>query len=303
MKSKISCYLHKPSWLLEGNLNTCSIYEELIKYFDQFFNLNFKYNYSFNSSSSNMKIEQLPCLYYEGKRKKREEIYFFFEEALSYDKLPLCPDDNTILKAEAIILRNIILYDFQELIDYISYQKKQSVFGNIVRLMYQPIKKINGMVTDREIIQYIEHKYKISNKKQAFKYISEIDKKIDDYLSHIINDKSFSIKKMNPFLILIYSCIRTQKKILKFSESKMKKYNLYDFSNIREFENQINLDPELKIKAVFEPQNSFKDLEGDGNEGKESNDESFWKSKKFILQALGYSTVFTFLYYLKKKVI
>ena len=306
MSTRVYCFLHNPSWIIEGNLNTCSIYEQLIKNIDKFFNLQLKYNYSYNSSSSNMKINQLPCIYYEGNRKKREEIYSFFQSTLIYDRFPLYPEEgnnkNNLILSEIEILKNILLFDFQEIIDYINYNKKQNTLGNIIRFLYQPVKKLNSITIDRDIIKYIETKYHISNKKDAIEYIKMINEKINWYLGYII-DKDF-INNMNIFLILIYACYKTQGQF--FTERKMIKYKLNQYDNIKKFINKIDyavLNNNLYIKAIFQPEKYFNDNKINLSEEaqKEKSDEGTWRSKKYLLQAIAYGTIFTFLYYVKKK--
>ncbi len=179
---KLICYFHLSSYIIEGNVNTLSIYENIIKNYNQIFNLNITENYSLNADSSNMKILNLPCIYYEGKRIKREEIYFFFKKTLCIENNSLNIKDN-IKEIEEQILENFIIYDFQELIDYINYIKKRNILGNIFRFFIQPINKFNQILTDQNIMKEIEKKFCINNKKEAIREILKLNNKINKFLN------------------------------------------------------------------------------------------------------------------------
>ena len=178
---KLICYFHLSSYIIEGNVNTVSIYENIIKNYNQIFNLNITENYSLNVDSSNMKVLNLPCIYYEGKRIKREEIYFFFKKTLSIENNSLNINDN-IKEIEEQILENFIIYDFQELIDYINCIKKRNILGNILRFFIQPINKFNQIQIDQNIMNEIEKKFCINNKKEAIREILKLNHKINKYL-------------------------------------------------------------------------------------------------------------------------
>ena len=228
---KLICYFHLSSYIIEGNVNTLSIYENIIKIYNQLFNLNITENYSLNADSSNMKVLNLPCIYYEGKRIKREEIYFFFKKTLSIENNSLNINDN-IKEIEEQILENFIIYDFQELIDYINCIKKRNILGNILRFFIQPINKFNQIQIDQNIMNEIEKKFCINNKKEAIREILKLNHKINKYLYNYLKEK----EELNHFEILIYSCIQTQRM---FFKEKIKKYKLDLFDNIQKFMEKI----------------------------------------------------------------
>ena len=76
--NEVNCYIMTDSIVIEGNLNHISILTNIIKTYDKLFNLNFKYNFSFNTSASNMKIDHLPCIYNNGKIINKNDIFKFF---------------------------------------------------------------------------------------------------------------------------------------------------------------------------------------------------------------------------------
>ena len=294
---------------IEGNVNTLSIYENIIKNYNQIFNLNITENYSLNADSSNMKVLNLPCIYYEGKRIKREEIYFFFKKTLSIENNSLNINDN-IKEIEEQILENFIIYDFQELIDYINCIKKRNILGNILRFFIQPINKFNQIQIDQNIMNEIEKKFCINNKKEAIREILKLNHKINKYLYNYLKEKEV----LNHFEILIYSCIQTQRM---FFKEKIKKYKLDLFDNIQKFMEKIENIITNKIinKIEFNPQNYFLiddikenklninkiSLEDKKKEIKIPEENNYSYTNRLIPQAIGYSTLFTILFYFKKK--
>ena len=305
---KLICYFHLSSHIIEGNVNTVSIYENIIKNYNQIFNLNITENYSLNADSSNMKVLNLPCIYYEGKRIKREEIYFFFKKTLSIENNSLNINDN-IKEIEEQILENFIIYDFQELIDYINCIKKRNILGNILRFFIQPINKFNQIQIDQNIMNEIEKKFCINNKKEAIREILKLNHKINKYLYNYLKEK----EELNHFEILIYSCIQTQRM---FFKEKIKKYKLDLFDNIQKFMEKIENIITNKIinKIEFNPQNYFLiddikenklninkiSLEDKKKEIKIPEENNYSYTNRLIPQAIGYSTLFTILFYLKK---
>ena len=306
---KLICYFHLSSYIIEGNVNTLSIYENIIKNYNQIFNLNITENYSLNADSSNMKVLNLPCIYYEGKRIKREEIYFFFKKTLSIENNSLNIKDN-IKEIEEQILENFIIYDFQELIDYINYIKKRNILGNIFRFFIQPINKFNQILTDQNIMKEIEKKFYINNKKEAIREILKLNNKINKFLNNYLEEKEL----LNHFDILIYSCIQTQRM---FFKEKIKKYKLDIFNNIQKF--MINMENKITGKIInmfeFNPQNYFiiddikenklninkNNIEDKKKDIKIPEENNYSYTNRLIPQAIGYTTLFTILFYLKKK--
>ena len=306
---KLICYFHLSSYIIEGNVNTLSIYENIIKNYNQIFNLNITENYSLNADSSNMKVLNLPCIYYEGKRIKREEIYFFFKKTLSVENNSLNINDN-IKEIEEQILENFIIYDFQELIDYINCIKKRNILGNIFRFFIQPINKFNQIQIDQNIMNEIEKKFCINNKKEAIREILKLNNKINKFLYNYLEEK----EELNHIEILIYSCIQTQ---IIFFKEKIKKYKLDTFNNIQKFMEKIENIITNKIinKIEFNPQNYFLiddikenklninkiSLEDKKKDIKIPEENNYSYTNRLIPQAIGYSTLFTILFYLKKK--
>ena len=305
---KLICYFHLSSYIIEGNVNTLSIYENIIKNYNQIFNLNITENYSLNADSSNMKVLNLPCIYYEGKRIKREEIYFFFKKTLSIENNSLNIKDN-IKEIEEQILENCIIYDFQELIDYINYIKKRNILGNIFRFFIQPINKFNQILTDQNIMKEIEKKFCINNKKEAIREILKLNNKINKFLYNYLEEK----EELNHIEILIYSCIQTQ---IIFFKEKIKKYKLDTFNNIQKFMENIENKITEKIinKIEFNPQNYFiiddikenklninkNNIEDKKKDIKIPEENNYSYTNRLIPQAIGYSTLFAILFYLKK---
>ena len=305
---KLICYFHLSSYIIEGNVNTVSIYENIIKNYNQIFNLNITENYSLNVDSSNMKVLNLPCIYYEGKRIKREEIYFFFKKTLSIENNSLNIKDN-IKEIEEQILENYIIYDFQELIDYINCIKKRNILGNIFRFFIQPINKLNQILIDQNIMKEIEKKFCINNKKEAIREILKLNNKINKFLYNYLEEK----EELNHIEILIYSCIQTQ---IIFFKEKIKKYKLDTFNNIQKFMDNIENKITKKIinKIEFNPQNYFiiddikenklninkNNIEDKKKDIKSPEENNYSYTNRLIPQAIGYSTLFTILFYLKK---
>ncbi len=48
-ENKLICYFHLSSYIIEGNMNIISIYENLIKNYNTIFNLEITENYSLNA--------------------------------------------------------------------------------------------------------------------------------------------------------------------------------------------------------------------------------------------------------------
>ena len=303
---KLICYFHLSSYIIEGNVNTLSIYENIIKNYNQIFNLNITENYSLNVDSSNMKVLNLPCIYYEGKRIKREEIYFFFKKTLSIENNSLNIKDN-IKEIEEQILENFIIYDFQELIDYINCIKKRNILGNIFRFFIQPINKFNQIQIDQNIMNEIEKKFCINNKKEAIREILKLNHRINNFLNGYLEKEN-----INHIEILIFSCIKTQNQ---FFKEKIKKYKLDLFDNIQKFMEKFEKKINENIKFEFNPQNYFisedlKDVKLNNNkiiqddkkkDNKLPEENNISYTYRLIPQAIGYGTLFTILFFLKKK--
>jgi hypothetical protein len=318
------------SIVIEGNLNHISILTNIIKTYDKLFNLNLKYNFSFNTSASNMKIDHLPCIYNNGKIINKNEIYKFFTKTIDYTRSPELKkeNDNNINLIECNLLKNMLLNDFQSLINYINYCKNKNFLGNSLRFLIQPYKKLNGLWVDYKEIKNIEKKYNILTKREAIEKIKEINSYINDYINNNY-DINNNIIYINDFLILIYTYYKTQEQF--FSLEKMKKYglNLYQSINelIRIIDDGLNKNIYEGHKISFKPEIFFNDMcggsfggqEKSGNNNKYSNavlnkekymkqpvpeeNTNFRLTNKLILQGIGYASFFGFMYYLKNKII
>ena len=145
--NEVNCYIMTDSIIIEGNFNHISILTNIIKTYDNLFNLKLKYNYSFNTSASNMKIEYLPCIYNNGKIINKNDIFKFFTKTIEYNRSPELKkeNDNNINLIECNLLKNMIINDFQDLINYINYHKNKNILGNSLRFLIQPYKKLNGL--------------------------------------------------------------------------------------------------------------------------------------------------------------
>ena len=304
-ENKLICYFHLSSYIIEGNMNIISIYENLIKNYNTIFNLEITENYSLNAESSNMKIN-LPSIYFDGKKIKREEIYNFFKKTLFLENI-LINNTETINEIEEQILENFIIYDFQELIDYINYIKKRNIFGNVFRFFIQPINKLNQISIDKNIIKEIEKKYCINNKKEAIREILKLNHRINNFLNGYLDKEN-----INHIEILIFSCIKTQNQ---FFKEKIKKYKLDSFDNIQKFMEKFEKKINENIKFEFNPQNYFisedlKDVKLNNNkiiqddkkkDNKLPEENNISYTYRLIPQAIGYGTLFTILFFLKKK--
>lgn len=297
MNEKLFCYLHKSSQFIEGNMNTVSIYETMIKIYDKVMKLNLRYNYSYNPNKSNMKNSTLPCLYFGGREIKREEIYFFFSELSNKN------DDE--MKTENILLRNLILYDFQEVLDYINYKRRRNPVVNFIRFIIQPITKVQTLLIDQDMEKKIETKFSISDKYEGIEFIRKINTIIDEYLKQ--NQRNITNENITNFDLLIYSCFKTQNN---FFGEKLKKYKLNTFENVNLFIQNIDtlfLNNEIDIKPNFERMNlvpSNESLSDDNTSVTTAKvEEESMKSKQFLIQAIKYGSLFTFLFYVKKKII
>ena len=127
--NEVNCYIMTDSIVIEGNLNHISILTNIILTYAKLFNLNLKYNYSFNTSASNMKIEYLPCIYNNGKIINKNDIFKFFTKTIEYNRSPELKkeNDNNINLIECNLLKNMIINDFQDLINYINYHKNKNI--------------------------------------------------------------------------------------------------------------------------------------------------------------------------------
>ena len=235
---KIYCYLHKQSIILEGNMNAISVYQQLLLNYNDVFILNLNMNYSYNQNVSNMKVETLPCVYYENNLIKREEIYSFFKRAITYayidnNNLISENEDNCVSCIEQKLLENLIVYDFQEILDYINYTKKRRNVMRFIQFVYQPYKTINSAVTDKEIANVYEKKHLISNKYNAIDMVRYVNRKVDLFL------KNKKIEDINVhFKLLVLSFIQTQRMF--FGEDKIIKYKLNQYENVNMFYNSIS---------------------------------------------------------------
>jgi hypothetical protein len=209
--NEVNCYIMTDSIVIEGNLNHISILTNIIKTYDKLFNLNLKYNFSFNTSASNMKIDHLPCIYNNGKIINKNEIYKFFTKTIDYTRSPELKkeNDSDINLIECNLLKNMLLNDFQSLINYINHCKNKNVLGNSLRFLIQPYKKLNGLWVDYKEIKSIEKNFNISSKHQAIDKIKEINENVEEYIqnNYDINSNIIYIKA---FLILIYTLYKTQ---------------------------------------------------------------------------------------------
>jgi len=327
--NEVNCYIMTDSIIIEGNLNHISILTNIIKTYDNLFNLKLKYNYSFNTSASNMKIDHLPCIYNNGKIIGKNEIFKFFTKTIEYNRsLELKQENNNnINQIECNLLKKMIINDFQILINYINYHKKNKNFlGNSLRFIIQPYKKLNGLWVDMKEIKAIEKQYNILTKREAIDKIKQINENVDEYISnnYDINNLIF----INDFLILIYTFYKTQVQF--FTVDKIKKYGLNTYQNIKELIRIIDDGLNKKIYEghliSFRPEIFFNDInfgnyggEKSGNNNKYSNavvnkekymkqpvpeeNTNFRLTNKLILQGIGYASFFGFMYYLKNKII
>ena len=308
---KIYCYLHKQSIILEGNMNAISIYQQLLLNYNDVFTLSLNMNYSYNQNVSNMKVETLPCIYYENNLIKREEIYSFFKRAITYAYVDNSNsneyESNDVNHIEQKLLENLIVYDFQEILDYINYTKKRRNVMRFIQFVYQPYKTINSAVTDKEIANVYEKKHLISNKYNAIDMVRYVNRKVDLFL------KNKNIEDINVhFKLLVLSFIQTQKMF--FGEDKIIKYKLNQYENINSFYNSISNNKEMLIGNIkdiqFVPErgisnNINKSINSSNNSnGSNNNEENVSvRSNKFILQVIGFSALFSVLYYIKNKII
>lgn len=328
--NEVNCYIMTDSIIIEGNLNHISILTNIIKTYDKLFNLNLKYNYSFNTSASNMKIDHLPCIYNNGKIVNKNEIFKFFTKTIEYTRsLEFKKENNNNINIiECNLLKKMIIDDFQTLINYINYHKNKNILGNSLRFLIQPYKKLNGLWVDHKEVKNIEKKYNILTKREAIEKIKYINNCVNDYINcnYDINN---NIIYINDFLILIYTFYKTQEQF--FGIEKMKKYGLNLYQNITELIRIIDDGLNKKIyeghKISFKPEVFFNDMsignngngEKIGNNNKFSNavinkekymkqpvpeeNTNFRLTNKLILQGIGYASFFGFMYYLKNKII
>jgi hypothetical protein len=316
------------SIIIEGNLNHISILTNIIQTYDKLFNLNLKYNFSFNTSASNMKIDHLPCIYNNGKIINKNEIFKFFTKTIEYNRSSELKkeNDNEINLIECNLLKNMIINDFQALINYINYHKNKNILGNSLRFIIQPYKKLNGLWVDYKEIKAIETKFNILSKHQAIDKIKEINGNVDEYIQNNY-DINNNIIYINDFLILIYTFYKTQQQF--FGIEKMKKYGLNIYQNINELIRIIDDGLNKKIyeghKISFKPEIFFNEIGIGDMPGNEKNNNKFSNAvvnkekymkqpvpeentnfrltNKLILQGIGYASFFGFLYYLKNKII
>jgi len=325
--NEVNCYIMTDSIVIEGNLNHISILTNIIKTYDKLFNLNLKYNFSFNTSASNMKIDHLPCIYNNGKIINKNEIYKFFTKSIEYTRSPELKkeNDNNINLIECNLLKNMLLNDFQSLINYINYCKNKNFLGNSLRFLIQPYKKLNGLWVDYKEIKSIEKNFNILSKYQAIEKIKEINSNVEEYIQNNYDINS-NIIYINDFLILIYTYYKTQQQF--FGLEKMKKYGLNLYQNINELiriiEDGLNKNIFEGHKKSFKPEIFFDEIGGDISGGDKNNNKfsnavinkekymkqpvpeentNFRLTNKLILQGIGYASFFGFMYYLKNKII
>ena len=327
--NEVNCYIMTDSIIIEGNLNHISILTNIIKIYDKLFNLNLKYNFSFNTSASNMKIDHLPCIYNNGKIIDKNEIFKFFSKTIEYNRCSELKkeNNNNINIIECKLLKKMIINDFQTLINYINYHKNKNFLGNSLRFIIQPYKKLNGLWADHKEIKNIEKKYNILTKREAIEKIKEIDKNVDEYINNNY-DINNNLIFINDFLILIYTFYKTQEQF--FGIEKMKKYGLNLYQNINELiriiDDGLNKNIYEGHKISFKPEIFFNEIgvgisggEKSGNNNKFSNavvnkekymkqpvpeeNTNFRLTNKLILQGIGYASFFGFMYYLKNKII
>ena len=326
--NEVNCYIMTDSIIIEGNLNHISILTNIIQTYDKLFNLNLKYNFSFNTSASNMKIDHLPCIYNNGKIINKNEIFKFFTKTIEYNRSSELKkeNDNEINLIECNLLKNMIINDFQALINYINYHKNKNILGNSLRFIIQPYKKLNGLWVDYKEIKAIETKFNILSKHQAIDKIKEINGNVDEYIQNNY-DINNNIIYINDFLILIYTFYKTQQQF--FGIEKMKKYGLNIYQNINELIRIIDDGLNKKIyeghKISFKPEIFFNEIGIGDMAGNEKNNNKFSNAvvnkekymkqpvpeentnfrltNKLILQSIGYASFFGFMYYLKNKII
>ena len=325
--NEVNCYIMTDSIIIEGNLNHISILTNIIQTYDKLFNLNLKYNYSFNTSASNMKIDHLPCIYNNGKIINKNEIFKFFTKTIEYNRSSELKkeNDNEINIIENNLLKSMIINDFQDLINYINYHKNKNILGNSLRFLIQPYKKLNGLWVDYKEIKAIEKKFNILSKHQAIDKIMQINGNVDEYIQNNY-DINNNIIYLNDFLILIYTFYKTQQQF--FGIEKMKKYGLNIYQNINELiriiDDGLNKNIYEGHKISFKPEIFFDEM-GIGDIGNEKNNNKFSNAvinkekymkqpvpeentnfrltNKLILQGIGYASFFGFMYYLKNKII
>ena len=327
--NEVNCYIMTDSIVIEGNLNHISILTNIIKTYDKLFNLNLKYNYSFNTSASNMKIDHLPCIYNNGKIIYKNEIFKFFAKTIEYNRCSELKkeNNNNINIIESKLLKKMIINDFQTLINYINYHKNKNFLGNSLRFIIQPYKKLNGLWADHKEIKNIEKIYNILTKREAIEKIRQINECVDEYINNNY-DINNNLIFINDFLILIYTFYKTQEQF--FGIEKMKKYGLNLYQNINELiriiDDGLNKNIYEGHKISFKPEVFFNGMgvgsgggEKSGNNNKFSNavvnkekymkqpvpeeNTNFRLTNKLILQGIGYASFFGFMYYLKNKII
>lgn len=313
-ETELYCHLHKNSQYVEGNINSISIHENLIKTFNRIFSMKIHFDYSYNKNTSNLIVENLPCLYSGSIAIKRENIFYFFKSSLKYQYFPLFPQNKisnhevALLNTELDILQDLLLFDFQYALDYINFHKKQSSIGNLVKMVSQPFKKISTYLEDIQVVREIEKRLNITSKKEAIDFIKDINRKIEHYLSTIGKEfymDQITSKQLNPLLILIYACLKTQNQ---FFSNKIEKYGLNSEKNLVNFVGAFDynlLNGKLDIQGRIESDEFVKKKESDSKYDKfEKNiEDTRWLTKKFIIQAIGYSALFGVLYCLKNKII
>jgi hypothetical protein len=275
-----------------------------------------------------MKIDHLPCIYNNGKIINKNEIFKFFTKTIEYNRSSELKkeNDNEINLIECGLLKNMIINDFQALINYINYHKNKNILGNSLRFIIQPYKKLNGLWVDYKEIKAIETKFNILSKHQAIDKIKEINGNVDEYIQNNY-DINNNIIYINDFLILIYTFYKTQQQF--FGIEKMKKYGLNIYQNINELIRIIDDGLNKKIyeghKISFKPEIFFNEIGIGDISGNEKNNNKFSNAvinkekymkqpvpeentnfrltNKLILQGIGYASFFGFMYYLKNKII
>ena len=292
--NEVNCYIMTDSIIIEGNLNHISILTNIIQTYDKLFNLNLKYNFSFNTSASNMKIDHLPCIYNNGKIINKNEIFKFFTKTIEYNRSSELKkeNDNEINLIECNLLKNMIINDFQALINYINYHKNKNILGNSLRFIIQPYKKLNGLWVDYKEIKAIETKFNILSKHQAIDKIKEINGNVDEYIQNNYDINNI-YQNINELIRIIDDGLN--KKIYEGHKISFKPEIFFNEIGIGDMPGNEKNNNKFS-NAVVNKEKYMKQPVPEENT-------NFRLTNKLILQGIGYASFFGFLYYLKNKII
>lgn len=219
----IKCIVHRSSSFVEGNINHVSIQQELCFVYNALFRLNFHFVSSFNNSTSNLIIENLPMIIFGYHTIKKGNIHYFLKELVRIKDVTSLVDpkdkDKEIMKIEFENLERMILSDLQILLNYYNYiqiNDKTSFFYRFVKSLYQPYKALSSINNDSKMIKEISKFMGVSTKVEALAGVKNINEKIENFLlekgeEYIIN---LDNREINSLDILIYSAVKVQRRVL-----------------------------------------------------------------------------------------